>query len=133
MYTLSLCVSVPFVCAQRFVLSKEWWDKWCRYTGYNEDDTVDGDEEEAAVGAVSAVTGPGHRALRPIKISNRSPLDDDSYFTVLRKELVETMSLYCCRRAPGRSWRNGMAGDRPSSVEWCARTRRRDFECCACG
>jgi len=71
-----------------FVMSKEWWDKWCRYTGYNADDEPLSDDDTATNGAMAA-SATTQRALRPIKISNRELLDDGSCFTVLSQELQE--------------------------------------------
>eukprot|EP01084_Bolivina_argentea_P308884 534207_1 len=65
-----------------FVINKEWWDKWCSYTGYNPVDEKDNND-------ISKPIMETKRALRPIKISNRELLDGDSYFTVLKKSLQE--------------------------------------------
>merc|ERR1712003_228653 len=59
--------------ASWFVVNKEWWDKWCAYTGYNEDVTT-AKLEDATI---------TNRNMRPIKISNRELLHEDSYFHIL--------------------------------------------------
>merc|ERR1719242_3034568 len=66
-----------------FILSKEWWDGWCSYTGFNED------EQATDSPADSSSDAMGHGALRPIAISNRSLLDDECYFSVLKQGLEE--------------------------------------------
>merc|ERR1712032_247039 len=70
-----------------FILSKEWWDGWCRYTGFNEDEQT----TENVSDNISDTTSDamGHGALRPIAISNRSLLDDECYFFVLKEGLEE--------------------------------------------
>eukprot|EP00483_Globobulimina_turgida_P004154 UN04162 len=72
--------------ASWFVINKEWWDKWCSYTGYN---IGTGEKKQNGDGIMDASEGAKKRALRPIKISNRELLDGDSYFTVLKKSLQE--------------------------------------------
>eukprot|EP01084_Bolivina_argentea_P013555 25449_1 len=75
-----------------FVLSKEWWDKWAYYTGYSDapsadeikDEKNDDDDDD-----MMDATNTAKRAMRPIKISNRDLLDEDSFYTILRKDLQE--------------------------------------------
>ena len=72
--------------ASWFVVSKEWWDKWCLYTGYNEEATpTKSDDDDRR----NSVMGSNNRNMRPIKISNRELLHEDSYFHILKKELRE--------------------------------------------
>eukprot|EP00485_Elphidium_margaritaceum_P003456 CAMPEP_0202694858 /NCGR_PEP_ID=MMETSP1385-20130828/8600_1 /ASSEMBLY_ACC=CAM_ASM_000861 /TAXON_ID=933848 /ORGANISM="Elphidium margaritaceum" /LENGTH=1807 /DNA_ID=CAMNT_0049350777 /DNA_START=152 /DNA_END=5575 /DNA_ORIENTATION=- len=70
-----------------FVLNKDWWDKWCAFSGYTDapsdvkSDDNDDDDDDAVIDASHV------RGMRPIKISNRELLDENSIYTVLRKEL----------------------------------------------
>merc|ERR1712228_696567 len=77
--------------ASWFVIGKEWWDKWCSYTGYLEEksDGIKDDDNDGMSPSMDTSMGPKKIALRPIKISNRQLLDEDSYFTVLKKGLQE--------------------------------------------
>merc|ERR1712113_764109 len=36
--------------ASWFVVSKEWWDKWCLYTGYNENETDNDNDTDTTKG-----------------------------------------------------------------------------------
>merc|ERR1712218_27724 len=60
--------------ASWFVVSKEWWDKWCLYTGYNEDDeTTKTKGNDASDNVMESAT---NRNMRPIKITNRELLHE---------------------------------------------------------
>eukprot|EP00483_Globobulimina_turgida_P008559 UN08577 len=55
-----------------FVINKEWWDKWCSYTGYDEETNSNTSEhtenKQNGDGIIDASVGAKKRALRPIKI-----------------------------------------------------------------
>eukprot|EP00484_Ammonia_sp_Unknown_P030159 CAMPEP_0197028598 /NCGR_PEP_ID=MMETSP1384-20130603/8245_1 /TAXON_ID=29189 /ORGANISM="Ammonia sp." /LENGTH=1787 /DNA_ID=CAMNT_0042457619 /DNA_START=164 /DNA_END=5527 /DNA_ORIENTATION=+ len=79
--------------ASWFVINKTWWDQWCAYSGYtesagsnhNDTELKNNDDDDTNV----HMDAPQSRALRPIKISNRELLDENSIFTVLQPDLQQ--------------------------------------------
>ena len=57
---------VQYVWIFRFVISKEWWDKWCNYTGYSEDnnDGNNNNNNNKSLPSINCVvTGAGAAAM----------------------------------------------------------------------